>query len=122
MRENTLLSFQKAAANHSDVIEFDVHVTADKEVVRQVAALGCCAPLRCRGQHPDSRPFPQVVHHDFEVKLKLGSSTVKLPIPVLAYQQLQRCCRRVQAQPVPRGNTCARCSLGYEVHVLSLQP
>lgn len=28
VRENTLLSFQKAAINHSDFIEFDVHVTA----------------------------------------------------------------------------------------------
>ncbi len=26
MRENTILSFMKAATNHSDFIEFDVHV------------------------------------------------------------------------------------------------
>jgi hypothetical protein len=28
VRENTLLSFQKAEKNHSEVIEFDVHVCA----------------------------------------------------------------------------------------------
>ena len=45
--ENTLLSFQAAAAVHSDFVEFDVHVTADGEVV---------------------------VHHDFAVVLALGGS------------------------------------------------
>ncbi|GAB4820329.1 hypothetical protein N2152v2_007375 [Parachlorella kessleri] len=62
VRENTLLSFQKAAINHSDFIEFDVHVTADGEVV---------------------------LHHDFEVKLQLGQEVVKLPIPMLDFHQLQ---------------------------------
>ena len=45
--ENTLLSLQAAAAVHSDFVEFDVHVTADGEVV---------------------------VHHDFAVVLALGGS------------------------------------------------
>lgn len=59
-----MLSFQKAATALVDYIEFDVHVTADGEVV---------------------------VHHDFEVKLSIGCETVKLGIPALSYQQLKRC-------------------------------
>jgi glycerophosphodiester phosphodiesterase len=63
VRENTLLSFQKAALNHSDFIEFDVHVTADGEVV---------------------------VHHDFEVKVALGGNKEELRVAVstLHSQQL----------------------------------
>ena len=34
VRENTLLSFQKAAASMCDLIEFDVHVTGDGEARR----------------------------------------------------------------------------------------
>lgn len=63
VRENTLLSFQKAAINHSDFIEFDVHVTSDSEVV---------------------------VHHDFDVKLAVGNQQIALGIPVLTYAQLSR--------------------------------
>ena len=63
VRENTMLSFQKAAVNHSDFIEFDVHVTADAEVV---------------------------VHHDFDVKLAVGRETISLGIPGLTYAQLSR--------------------------------
>ena len=33
VRENTMMSFMKAATNHSDFIEFDVHVTRDGIVV-----------------------------------------------------------------------------------------
>lgn len=62
VRENTLLSFQKAAVNHSDFIEFDVHVTADGEVV---------------------------VHHDFEVRLALGKEVIKMAIPLLDFNQMQ---------------------------------
>jgi glycerophosphoryl diester phosphodiesterase len=61
VRENTMLSFQKAAVNHSDFIEFDVHVTADAQVV---------------------------VHHDFDVKLAVGRETISLGIPALTYAQL----------------------------------
>ena len=64
VRENTLLSFQKAALNHSDFIEFDVHVTADGEVV---------------------------VHHDFEARLVLGASVheeVRVAVSTLRSQQL----------------------------------
>lgn len=61
VRENTMLSFQKAAVNHSDFIEFDVHVTADSEVV---------------------------VHHDFDVKLAVGREIISLGIPSLTYAQL----------------------------------
>jgi glycerophosphoryl diester phosphodiesterase len=63
VRENTLLSFQKAALNHSDYIEFDVHVTADGEVV---------------------------VHHDFEVRLALGGTKdeLKVAVSTLRSQQL----------------------------------
>lgn len=64
MRENTVLSFQKAAANLVDFIEFDVHVTADGEVV---------------------------CFHDFEVKLGIGAEVVRLGIPALSYSQLRRC-------------------------------
>ena len=64
VRENTVLSFQKAAANLVDFIEFDVHVTADGEVV---------------------------CFHDFEVKLGIGSEVVRLGIPALSYSQLRRC-------------------------------
>lgn len=56
-----MLSFQKAAVNHSDFIEFDVHVTADAEVV---------------------------VHHDFDVKLTVGRENISLGIPALTYAQL----------------------------------
>ena len=63
VRENTMLSFQKAAVNHTDFIEFDVHVTADAEVV---------------------------VHHDFDVKLAVGRETISLGIPALTYAQLSR--------------------------------
>lgn len=63
MRENTILSFLKAATNHSDFIEFDVHVTGDGEVV---------------------------VHHDFDVKLAVGKEIVQLGISQLTYKQLQR--------------------------------
>ena len=66
VRENTLLSLQKAAVNHGDFVEFDVHVTSDGQVV---------------------------VHHDFEVKMKLGGEIVKLAIPGLTFEQLQRCGR-----------------------------
>ena len=59
-----MLSFQKAAANLVDFIEFDVHVTADGEVV---------------------------CFHDFEVKLGIGSEVVRLGIPALSYSQLRRC-------------------------------
>lgn len=62
VRENTLLSFQKAALNHSDFIEFDVHVTADGVVV---------------------------VHHDFEVKLQLGREEIRLALPQVRSKQLQ---------------------------------
>lgn len=61
VRENTVLSFQKAAINHSDFIEFDVHVTSDGEVV---------------------------VHHDFQVALSLGSELLKVGIPSLTLEQL----------------------------------
>lgn len=64
VRENTVLSFQKAATNMVDFIEFDVHVTADGEVV---------------------------CFHDFEVKLGIGSEVVRLGIPALSYSQLKRC-------------------------------
>ena len=63
VRENTVLSFQKAATNLVDFIEFDVHVTADGEVV---------------------------CFHDFEVKLGIGSEVVRLGIPALSYSQLRR--------------------------------
>lgn len=43
--ENTVLAFAAAAAHHTEYVEFDVHVTADGEVV---------------------------VHHDFDVRLALG--------------------------------------------------
>ncbi|KAK9905950.1 hypothetical protein WJX75_009398 [Coccomyxa subellipsoidea] len=62
VRENTVLSFQKAATSLVDFIEFDVHVTADGEVV---------------------------VHHDFDVKLSIGSEVVRLGIPALSYGQLK---------------------------------
>ena len=58
-----MLSFQKAATSLVDFIEFDVHVTADNEVV---------------------------VHHDFEVKLSIGSEVVRMGIPALSYGQLKR--------------------------------
>ena len=58
-----MLSFQKAATNHSDFIEFDVHVTADGVVV---------------------------VHHDFDVKLAIGQETIQLGICTLSYAQLSR--------------------------------
>ena len=60
VRENTLLSFQKAALNHSDFIEFDVHLTSDNEVV---------------------------VHHDFEVKIALGSTEIKMALPLIRSDQ-----------------------------------
>ena len=63
VRENTVLSFQKAARNMVDFVEFDVHVTADGEVV---------------------------CFHDFEVKLGIGSEIVRLGIPALSYSQLKR--------------------------------
>ena len=53
----------QAATNHSDFIEFDVHVTRDGMVV---------------------------VHHDFEVKLAVGSETLAIGIPCLTSRQLQR--------------------------------
>ncbi|KAL4420635.1 hypothetical protein ABPG75_010291 [Micractinium tetrahymenae] len=62
VRENTLLSFQKAALNHSEFIEFDVHVTADGECV---------------------------VFHDFLVPLRLNTEVVRLPICTLTYDQLR---------------------------------
>ncbi|PRW21071.1 glycerophosphodiesterase GDE1 isoform A [Chlorella sorokiniana] len=62
VRENTLLSFQKAALNHSEFIEFDVHVTADGECV---------------------------VFHDFLVPLRLGTEVVRLPISALTADQLK---------------------------------
>mmetsp|Transcript_6370 Transcript_6370/g.18321 ORF Transcript_6370/g.18321 Transcript_6370/m.18321 type:complete len:699 (+) Transcript_6370:300-2396(+) len=62
VRENTILSFLKAATNHSDFIEFDVHVTGDGEVI---------------------------VHHDFDVKLSVGNETVKLGISQVTSKQLQ---------------------------------
>lgn len=62
VRENTLLSFQKAALNHSDFIEFDVHLTADGEVV---------------------------VHHDFEVRLAVGKEEVRVALPTLRSEQLR---------------------------------
>ena len=64
VRENTVLSFQKAATNMVDFVEFDVHVTADGEVV---------------------------CFHDFEVKLGIGSEVIRLGIPALSYSQLKRC-------------------------------
>lgn len=75
MRENTVLSFQKAATSLVDFIEFDVHVTADGEVV---------------------------VHHDFEVKLSIGSEVVRMGIPALSYGQLKR-----YAAPVSPSSGCA---------------
>jgi len=62
VRENTLLSFQKAALNHSDFIEFDVHLTSDNEVV---------------------------VHHDFEVKLALGKTEIKVALPLIRSDQVR---------------------------------
>lgn len=62
VRENTILSFLKAATNHTDFIEFDVHVCKDGEVV---------------------------VHHDCEVKLSIGQETVLLGIPSLTSKQLR---------------------------------
>lgn len=62
VRENTLLSFQKAAINHTDFIEFDVHLTADNEVV---------------------------VHHDFEVRLGLGKEEIKVALPLLRSDQVR---------------------------------
>lgn len=62
VRENTLLSFQKAATNAADCVEFDVHVTADGECV---------------------------VFHDFLVPIRLGTEVVRLPIPTLTYDQLR---------------------------------
>jgi len=63
VRENTLLSFNKAAVNHSDFIEFDVHVTSDGEVV---------------------------VHHDFDLSLRIGQQQVlKIGIPCLTLDQLE---------------------------------
>jgi glycerophosphoryl diester phosphodiesterase len=53
----------QAATNHSDFIEFDVHVTRDGVVV---------------------------VHHDFEVQLAVGSETLAIGIPSLTSRQLQR--------------------------------
>ena len=63
MRENTILSFLKAATNHSDFVEFDVHVTRDGVVV---------------------------VHHDFDIKLSVGNETLAMGVPSLTSQQLQR--------------------------------
>ncbi len=74
MRENTILSFLKAATNHSDFIEFDVHVTGDGEVV---------------------------VHHDFDVKLSVGKETVKLGISQVTSKQLQRCRPSPATPPTP---------------------
>lgn len=62
VRENTLLSFQKAALNHSDFIEFDVHLTSDNEVV---------------------------VHHDFEVRLALGNTEIKMALPLIRSDQVR---------------------------------
>lgn len=62
VRENTLLSFQKAAINHTDFIEFDVHLTSDNEVV---------------------------VHHDFEVKLAVGKEEIKVALPLLRSDQVR---------------------------------
>lgn len=62
VRENTLLSFQKAALNHSDFIEFDVHLTSDNEVV---------------------------VHHDFEVTLGLGKTQIKVALPLIRSDQVR---------------------------------
>lgn len=63
VRENTVLSFNKAAVNHSDFIEFDVHVTSDGEVV---------------------------VHHDFDLSLRIGQQQVlKIGIPCLTLDQLE---------------------------------
>ncbi|GMH39919.1 hypothetical protein BSKO_07823 [Bryopsis sp. KO-2023] len=62
VRENTVLSFQKAASNKAEFVEFDVHVTQDGEVV---------------------------VHHDFTVKLNLGDEVVPIGIPGLTSRQLQ---------------------------------
>eukprot|EP00887_Chlorella_sp_A99_P007166 scaffold2.g7166.t1 len=98
VRENTLLSFQKAATNHSELVEFDVHLTADGEIVIfhdfQARFLpgsffqalpgsywdGCCrwvaALWLLYGMHS-------------QVSLRLGSEMVKLPIPSLTYEQLR---------------------------------
>lgn len=62
VQENTVLSFQKAASNKAEFVEFDVHVTQDGEVV---------------------------VHHDFTVKLNLGNEVVPIGIPGLTSRQLQ---------------------------------
>lgn len=72
VRENTVLSFQKAATNMVDFVEFDVHVTADGEVV---------------------------CFHDFEVKLGIGSEVVRLGIPALSYSQLKRYAGLPQVAP-----------------------
>ena len=58
-----MLSFQKAATNTADFIEFDVHVTSNGVVV---------------------------VHHDFDVSLAVGRETISLGIPTLTYAQLSR--------------------------------
>ena len=58
-----VLSFQKAATNTADFIEFDVHVTSNGIVV---------------------------VHHDFDVSLAVGRETISLGIPTLTYAQLSR--------------------------------
>ena len=61
VRENTLLSFEKAALNHSDFIEFDVHLSADNE---------------------------PVIHHDFQVKLGIAGEEIKVTVPSLSTEQL----------------------------------
>ena len=54
VRENTLLSFQKAAVNHSDYIEFDVRQALCmmcKLCMLWSPATACCGHHRCAAQH-----------------------------------------------------------------------
>lgn len=61
VRENTMLSFEKAALNHSDFIEFDVHLSSDNE---------------------------PVIHHDFQVKLSIAGEEIRVSVPTLSTEQL----------------------------------
>ncbi len=120
-----MMSFMKAATNHSDFIEFDVHVTRDGIVVvrsrlphlsRRLPACGkihltqmlhmCCVQVKAPNvndtlsvcasdgcmpcQHLDMVLAVTQVHHDFEVKLAVGSETLAIGIPCLTSAQLQR--------------------------------
>jgi len=78
VRENTMMSFMKAATNHSDFIEFDVHVTRDGVVV-----VPCRLPNLCARLHA-------CVRVQFTQFMRMRYVQVKIPS---ANDRLDVCCR-----------------------------